>query len=256
MEDTEEPVPNSELDQHFLVDKNVIAKEIGVSNLSKEDKVIEVGAGKGALTEELARKSKEVLAFEIDERLNVFLDVLEKKHKNLKVIYGNAIKHSWKGYDKLVSNIPYSFTEPLIKKAIESYIDEMVLIVGENFKEIVSENKSKTGILVNLFFDFEPIAKVNKTSFHPRPRTDSFLISLKRRKNPKKEERILQGIVMKKGKIKNAIISSLMDEGMTKKKSKELTKGMNLHEYVLNKPVGSLTGRVLEQLRIGLKKIV
>src|SRR3989344_2387475 len=142
----EGPKPNLELDQHFLIDKKVIALEISSSNLSKEDKVIEVGAGKGNLTEELVKKSKEVLAFEVDIGLNVFLDKLQEEYGNLKIIYGDAIKHSWKGYDKLVSNVPYSITEPLIKKAIESYIDEMVLIVGENFKEIVSENKSKAGI--------------------------------------------------------------------------------------------------------------
>ena len=252
----EGPKPNLELDQHFLIDKKVIALEISSSNLSKEDKVIEVGAGKGNLTEELVKKSKEVLAFEVDIGLNVFLDKLQEEYGNLKIIYGDAIKHSWKGYDKLVSNVPYSITEPLIKKAIESYIDEMVLIVGENFKEIVSENKSKAGILVSLFFDFEPISKISKNSFFPKPRVDSWMIKLKRKKKPTKNERILQGIVMKKGKIKNAIVHSLTDEGMTKRQSKEIVESFGLHEYALNKPVGSLTGKVLGEIRDKLKEFL
>ena len=76
----EEFVPKENLGQHFLVDKHILEKEISVAELSKDDKVIEVGAGRGFLTEELVKKSKEVLAFEIDEELSDFLDALEKKH--------------------------------------------------------------------------------------------------------------------------------------------------------------------------------
>jgi len=256
MNETEEFIPNLELGQHFLVDKKVIEKEIIASSLSKEDMVIEIGAGKGLLTEELAKKSKEVLAFEIDVRLNVFLDVLAKKYGNLKVVYGDAMKFPWKGYNKVVSNIPYFLAEPLIKKAIESGIEEMVLVVGENFKKIILENKSKAGITVNLFFDFIPIMVVKKSSFHPEPRVDSWLVKLKRKEKSTKQDRVLQSIILKKGKVKNAIIRSLVDEGITKNQARGLLKEMHVNEYTLNKPVASITGRFLEEVRNGLKKMV
>lgn len=251
----EEFTPNLDLGQHFLVDKKVIDKEIAAASLSKKDMVIEVGAGKGILTKELAKKSKEVLAFEVDQKLSIFLDVLSKDHENIRILYGDALKFPWKGYNKVVSNIPYFLAEPLMKKAIESGIDEMVLIVGENFKNIITENKGKTGITVNLFFDFTEIQLIKKDSFEPMPRVDSWLIKLKRKEKLTKEERILQSIIMKKGKIKNAIISSLVDYGMTKRQSRELIQNMNAYEYTLNKPVASLTGKFLEDIRDNLKKL-
>lgn len=247
---------NPELGQHFLVDKKAIRKVISEAKLSKEDMVIEIGAGKGAFTEELAEKSKEVLAFEIDDKLRHFLDKITEEHENLQIIYGDAFKFSWKGYNKLISNPPYALAEPLIRKAVDENIEELTLIVGENFKDVVLENRSKAGIVVNLFFNFKPIEKIGKESFSPRPRVDSWLVKLERKRKITKEERILQGIVTRKGKIKNAIISSLVNEGMTKNQSRDLVGKLGLHENVLNKPVGSLTGRVLEEIRNGLKDLV
>lgn len=247
---------NPELGQHFLVDKKVIEKTISESNLSKEDRVIEVGAGKGALTEKLAEKSGEVVAFEIDEKLKPFLDDIEMKHKNLKVVYRDALKFSWEGYNKIVSNSPYALAEPIIKKSIEANVDELILIVGEKFKYVVLENKSKAGVVTNLFFDFKPITEIKKESFSPMPRVDSWLVRLQRKRKLSKEERVLQSIVFKKGKIKNAIINSLVSEGMTKNQSRDLLNKMNLHDDVLNKPVGSLTGRVLEEIKKSLKSQV
>jgi len=255
MEKTEEFMPNLDLGQHFLIDKKVIDKEIAIADLSKEDRVIEIGAGKGLLTEALTKKAGEVLTFEIDFRLKPFLDVLEKKYGNLKMVYGDAMKFPWKGYNKVVSNIPYFLAEPLIRKAIESGVEEMTLIVGEKFKDIIAENKSKAGITVNLFFDFTPIAIVKKDSFYPEPRVDSWLVKLKRKEKSTKEERVIQRIILKKGKIKNAIILSLVDEGITKRQSKELIKEMHVNEYTLNKPVASITGKFLEEIRKNLKKI-
>lgn len=245
----EEFVSKENLGQHFLIDKMIVEKEISVADLSNKDSVIEIGAGRGFLTEELAKKSKEVLAFEIDEELSDFLDALEKKHDNLKIVYGDALKSSWKGYNKLVSNIPYHLSEAIIMKAIDSGIDEIVLIVGENFKGLIEEDKEKVGIIVNVFFDFKSIMLVSKKNFSPEPKIDSWLIKLKRKWKSSKKERILQNIVTKKGKIKNAIVNSLVNEGMTKNQAREIIKKMNLNEYTLNKLVASLTGMVLGQVR-------
>ena len=110
----------------------------------------------------MASKSGEVLAFEIDEKLKPFLEVIEKKHKNLNIVYGDALKFSWEGYNKIVSNSPYSLAEPIIKKAVEANVEELILIVGEKFKDVVLENKSKAGVVTNLFFDFKPIIKIKK----------------------------------------------------------------------------------------------
>ena len=243
---------NPNLGQHFLIDATVLEKEISAAKISKNDKIVEIGAGKGILTEQLALKSKKVLAFEIDKNLDIFLIALEKEYKNLEIVYDDALKHSWEGYNKVVSNIPYYLSEPVIKKAIESDIKELVLIVGENFKETIENKEGKTGIFVNIFFEFTPVMKVKKNSFAPQPRVDSWLVKLKRKEKPTAEEKIIQKVLLKKGKIKNVLVRVLTDEGMTKRQAKEIIEKMNFHKSVLNKPIDSITGKVLERIRENL----
>jgi 16S rRNA (adenine1518-N6/adenine1519-N6)-dimethyltransferase len=102
---------NLNIGQHFLINKKIIKKEIEESNISKRDSVIEIGAGEGILTEEIAKRAKEIIVFEVDKRYSKKLDLLVKKYKNLKIIYDDAFNYSWKGCNKIVSNIPYFISE-------------------------------------------------------------------------------------------------------------------------------------------------
>ncbi|MBU3907559.1 MAG: methyltransferase [Nanoarchaeota archaeon] len=250
--------PNKEKDQHFLIDKKILAKEIETAGLSKNDKVIEIGAGTGILTKELAKHCKEVLAFEIDKRFKDSLDQIKKENKNnnLKIIYDNALNYNWEGYNKIVSNLPYSLSEPAILNAISPSIEELTLIVGENFKNLLSEKESKIGIIADLFYDFHPIAKVNKQSFFPSPRVDSWLIQLTKKGELSNAEKILQGIVLKNGKVKNAVLYSLLEQGNTKNQAREIINKLGIHEAVLNKPVKKLTGKFLLRLKEELENLI
>lgn len=155
--------------QHFLVDLTVVKKGVSIANISKKDKIIEIGAGNGNLTDELVKKAENVVAFEIDKRYAEKLNILEKNNKNLKVIYDNAFNYSWKDYTKIVSNIPYFISEQIINKAIKDKIPGMTLIVGEKFKEKLAKSQSKIGIISNLFYNIEFIMKVDKKCFSPPP---------------------------------------------------------------------------------------
>src|SRR3989344_2026105 len=95
---------SKEKEQHILIDNKILEKEIEISDITKKDNIIEIGAGPGNLTIELAKKANKVLAFEIDEKFKENLDNLKI---NIEIIYGNALNYSWKGYNKIVSNIPY-----------------------------------------------------------------------------------------------------------------------------------------------------
>jgi 16S rRNA (adenine1518-N6/adenine1519-N6)-dimethyltransferase len=230
-----------EKDQHFLIDQDILALEIRTAELNSKDKVIEIGSGKGILTKELI-KSK-VLAFEINQLFKKDMDKL--KSKNLKVIYDNALNYSWKGYTKIVSNIPYTISEPIILKAIEDKIPFLVLIVSESFKELLIKAETKIGIITNLFYNVESISFVKRECFEPKPSVDSYLIKL----TAKESNDILKEIVLKEGKIKNAILYSLVSRGKTKKQSKEIIQKLNIPEKVLNKSVKKITGDFLLKLR-------
>ena len=238
------PESNSDLAQHFLVDEKVLKKEVEIANLSKEDKIIEIGAGKGALTKLLAKKSKFVLAFEKDISLKKDLSKIDSD--NLKIVYDDAMNYDWRGY-KIVSNIPYFLSGDLILKAIQDRVNNITLIIGETFKEKLVNKEGKIGFIANLFYNIKPIIKIEKTSFNPAPRTDSWLITLIK-KQMSDSEKFLVDVINRKGKIKNALIYALVNSGKTKNQARETIDSMNLSLQVLEKPTSKLTKEFLEKL--------
>ena len=231
-----------EKDQHLLKNKEIIKKELEEADIKKEDRIIEIGAGTGNLTYELEKKGCKVLAFEIDEKFLKFLEKL--KSKNLEIIYGNALNYDWRGYNKIVANIPYSASEAILQKAIRSDIKEIIMIVSEGFKEkLLSEEK--IGLIGNIFYNIKPICKVYRENFFPIPRIDSWMIKLEKKEN----NSMLKKILLKKGKIKNAILFSLVEEGKTKKQAREIIKKLNIDKQVLEKPVGRITAKFLVRLK-------
>ena len=239
---------NSEKEQHFLQDEKILDLEIKEAKLNSKDKVIEVGAGDGRLTKKILSKKCEVLAFETDEKFREELERIKKENKRLKLIFGDAKRYSWEGCNKIVSNIPYSMSEPLIHKAIFNEIKEGVLIVGENFKEILETKATKIGIIANLYFKFRFIQKIDKSKFEPVPRVNSWMIGFKEKKADEKEI-ILRRIIEKNGKIKNAIMYAFVESGKTKNQAREFIMSSGLDEAVLEKPVKSISGKVIEIIR-------
>ncbi len=243
-----------EKDQHLLLNKEIISKIVEEANLSKNDKVIEVGAGTGILTKELVKNSEKVLAFETDDSFKKELDKI--KAKNLELIYDNALNHSWRGYDKIVSNIPFSLSEPTIMKAIEENISFMVLTIGENFKKLMEKKTTKIGIFSDLFYNITPIMKINKSEFTPPPRIDAWIVKFEKKAKSNNIETILKRIVFRNGKIKNALIYSLVESGKTKNQAREIIEKLGINPPTLNKPVTSITGKFMGMLRERLEKFI
>lgn len=222
--------------QHFLMNQDVLKKEVEIARIDESDRVIEIGTGDGRLTREILKKTNRLVSFELDKELEEKL----KKEFGDKAIIGNAIDFSWSEYNKIIANIPYYLSEQIVMKAIEEGIEDMVLIVGENFKNKIEKNEENIGEIANLFFDFDPVMKIKKEDFSPKPRVNSWLISLKK-KTPSKTERILQNIFLRKGKIKNAIIYSLVNEGVTKNQAREILEKANLDKSILDSSTRSLS---------------
>ena len=127
--------PNKSLGQNFLIDSNVLENIVSCSNLSNEDLVIEIGPGLGTLTKYLVEKAGKVICVELDEKMvNILLDRF-KLYKNIEILHddilkldindliskeksGGNIKHA-----KVVANLPYYITTPIIMKLLESKLD-------------------------------------------------------------------------------------------------------------------------------------
>lgn len=171
-------------DQFFLTDEGVIQKIIEFSDLKKTDVVLEIGAGVGNLTKEIAKKSGRVIAFEIDER---FKPYLSKLPKNVEVHWENAwdfvqMHGKWrkkKEYNKVVSNPPYSFIEPFVHNLTFLDYDKVILLVPNRFLK-----QTQKWDIFGSFFKAEVLLEVPKESFYPVPKTNSSVINLVKLPDP------------------------------------------------------------------------
>ena len=237
---------SKEKQQHFLKNEKILKKEIKIAKLSKNDNVLEIGAGDGRLTKLISEKVNSLTVYELDA---VFKPIFENlRLKNTKLIFDNALSHSWKGHNKIVSNIPYSLSEPVIMKAIKEGIKEATLTVGENFAKLLKEKETKIGVIANLYFDVKFIEKIPKEEFEPPPRVNSYLIHLKRKKSTE-IELLIQTILEKESKTKNAIIKAFKKYEKTKNEVRRIIKETGLNFETLEKSTKTISGKFIETLR-------
>jgi len=180
--------PLKKFGQNYLTDKNTITKIISVFNPQENDEIIEIGPGRGALTAELSKLSSKVTAIEIDNRV---IENLSEKFPNVKFINQDFLKwdfvnlSSEKKY-RVIGNIPYNITSPIIFKLIEKrelFSDALFMVQYEVAKRIISEPKSKDyGILAVIMQYFATVNlefKISPNVFFPKPKVDSAIISIK-----------------------------------------------------------------------------
>lgn len=176
--------PDPLKDQFFLADEGIIKRIVDFANLTKDDVVLEVGAGTGNLTREIAKRAGRVIAFEVDYRFKPFLSRLPK---NVEVRYENAWNYvrlhgkfrKKKEYNKVVSNLPYSFVEPFLHNLTFLEYDKVILLVPIKFlKKIDGQD------VFGSFFKTKILLNVPKTKFFPAPRTNSVVIDLVKLPDP------------------------------------------------------------------------
>lgn len=194
---------NKSLGQNFLVSDEAVEKIVESAEISKEDLVIEIGPGLGTLTNELLKKAKKVIAIELDSRMVEILDERFSLFNNfeiinddvLKVDLVNIIKSEKENNEikeaKIVANLPYYITTPIIMKLLESRLDlESITVmiqkeVAERLCAIPGEKQSGA-ITYSVYYYAEAykVLEVKNTSFIPAPEVDSEVIKLKIRKEP------------------------------------------------------------------------
>jgi 16S rRNA (adenine1518-N6/adenine1519-N6)-dimethyltransferase len=189
------------LGQNFLIDTNILNRIVDHAQLTESSAAIEVGPGIGALTEQLARRSKKVMAFEIDQRLLPILADTLSPYPNVKVIHQDILKADVQQYiDEelaeiddimVVANLPYYVTTPILMKLLEERLP-IRGIVGMLQKEVADRLAAKPGtkeygslsIAVQYYTVAETVMIVPKTVFIPQPNVDSAVIRLTIREEP------------------------------------------------------------------------
>lgn len=181
------------LGQNFLKDAAVVQRIVEDAQISSEDVVVEIGPGKGVMTEQLAQYAKKVIAIELDDRLIPILQEKFEKEKNVTVIHGDILQinlpklvtdHELQssGY-KVVANIPYYITAPIVRLLLETQYPakEIILMVQKEVAERIAAKPGEMSILavaVQYYAKAEVLFEVSKKSFDPEPQVDSAIIKI------------------------------------------------------------------------------
>lgn len=231
------------LGQNFLINSDVIDEIIDYANITKDDIVVEIGAGVGFVTEQLVKYAKEVIAIELDEEAIKELEKIDCN--NLKIIHQDILKTDISSLAeekvKVVANIPYYITAPIISHLLgaiddldnknRNAISDIVLMVQEEVaRRMVATEKSPSKqyglltILAQFWTDCEIIRLVGRRSFYPAPKVNSALVGLKVNEKPRLKlsdysyfRKVLKASFSQRRKnIKNCLINNGFDKEQVK----------------------------------------
>lgn len=247
---------NKNLGQNFLIDENVITTAIEKSNINEEDLVIEIGPGLGTLTKYLLEKAGRVICVELDKRM---ISILEERfflYKNFEVINNDILKvdlnkiidETKQKYNlktaKIVANLPYYITTPIIMKLLENKvnIESITVMIQKEVADRLAEipgGKNTGAITYTVYYygETEKLLEVPKTAFIPEPSVTSEVIKINIRKEPpvkvKDEKTFFNLIKISFLQRRKTLLNSLTNNGISNKEElTEILKELNLDERI------------------------
>lgn len=241
------------LGQNFLINGEVIANIIDYAEISSEDTVIEIGPGVGFVTEQLIKHAKQVIAIELDE--DAIRELEKLNAPNLKIIHKDILKTDLselcEGKVKVVANIPYYITSPIIAHLLgeiddlnnknRNKITDILLMVQEEVarRMVATENSPSKQyglltILSQFWADVEIKELVGRRSFFPAPKVNSALVKLIVREKPKLQltnythfrKTVKAAFSQRRKNIKNCLLSG----GFSKEKIQQAMQKLGLDE--------------------------
>ena len=194
---------NKDLGQNFLINNEVVENIVNSSEISQDDMVIEIGPGLGTLTKYLLEKAGKVLGIELDKKMIEILEDRFEEYSNFEIINDDVLKVDLNKIIKenkenekiknvkIVANLPYYITTPIIMKLLEEKLDiESITVmiqkeVADRLIEVPSgKNTGAITYTIYYYCDSEKIMEVPNSSFIPEPEVTSEVIKMKIRKEP------------------------------------------------------------------------
>ena len=246
---------NKKLGQNFLIDEETIEKTIDAAEITKEDLIIEIGPGLGTLTKPILERAGKVICIELDERMLTILNDRFGLYDNFKIINEDVLKVDLKSlikaeknehikYAKIVANLPYYITTPIIMKLLEDKLDiESITVMIQ--KEVADRLTAKPGekntgaitYSINYYTNPERICEVKNTCFIPTPEVDSTVSKLNIAKQKKIEVtdetlffKIIKTAFMQKRK---TLLNALSNGNIaTKDEIKDILKKLDIDENI------------------------
>lgn len=261
------------LGQNFLIDGQTISDIIDFAQIKPDDTVIEIGPGVGFVSEQLVKHAKQVIAIELDEEAIKELEKLDAP--NLKIIHNDILKQDLSelcdGKVKIVANIPYYITSPIIAHLLgeiddlnnknRNKITDILLMVQEEVarRMVATENSPSKQyglltILSQFWADVKIMKLVGRRSFYPAPKVNSALVKLVVRENPLLElndyshfRRVIKaGFAQRRKTLKNCLASA----GFAKEKISSALLDLDLDENIRGEKVSiEMFGKLSELLK-------
>lgn len=185
--------PKKRLGQNFLADSHILEKIITCAGITKEDVVVEIGAGPGILTHSLAKEARAVIAVEIDKTLCEIMKTMLIGHKNVEIACCDILRFDIRSVSKkygkkkvkVVGNVPYYITTPIISYFLEcrSIVESMVITIQEEVAmRLIAKAGERDRGAISCFVQFYThpsiISHIGKNTFFPAPKVDSCLVKL------------------------------------------------------------------------------
>jgi 16S rRNA (adenine1518-N6/adenine1519-N6)-dimethyltransferase len=231
--------PKKSLGQNFIVDLKVLDRMSEIAELSKNDEVLEIGAGLGTLTTYLAVRAKRVVAIEKDKRLFESMRSSIYHLPNLELILGDALKINFREFFtgnkiKVISNLPYSISSPILIKLLEQR-DIFSLLIIMIQREVGERITAKPGgrdygsisVLLQTFFDISIELLVHPEAFWPKPKVDSVVLKLVPLTNPKiniRDEKLFKKIIRAAFSSRRKILANSLRSLFPKNEVEEILK--------------------------------
>ena len=248
---------NKNLGQNFLINEEVVKNIVGCSNIEKEDLVIEIGPGLGTLTKYLLEKAGKVICIELDTKMLQILKDRFSLYNNFELINNDVLKVDLKNIIekekaegkiknvKIVANLPYYITTPIIMKLLEEELElESITVMIQ--KEVANRliaipGEKNTGAITYAVYYYatsEAIMEVPNSSFIPEPAVTSKVIKLNIRKEPivtpKNKEKMFKVIKCAFMQKRKTLLNSLTNNKIFENKNQgiELLKSLQINENI------------------------
>lgn len=233
--------PKKHLGQHFLINQGIINKIIEAAELKKNDQILEIGAGQGQLTFQIAKNVKKITAIEKDPELIKSLreKITALKIKKIEILNADALKINPKKYKdyKLIANLPYYITGRFLRKFMSNRLKSTILMVQKEVAQRIvgkEPNHSILSLSVQIYGEPKILFYVKSGSFYPKPKVDSAVIKI----TPKKTKKINYEFFFK-----------LIKAGFSSKRQKlinNFARGLKIKKEII--------GKILQQTEINISK--
>jgi len=224
--------PKKRLSQVFLI-APAVARLIAEAVPLKGKRVLEVGAGRGILTRELAERAASVTAVEIDEDLISRLERALQTYKRAEIVQGDALEMPFNGYDAVYGNLPYHLSSQILFKFLDSDSPLAIFMLQKEFAERLSakpdsRNYSRLSVMTQAAVGVERIALVPADCFEPIPRVDSAVVKLVCRKKKILDASLVTALFQHKNQtVRNALLHSERALGLPKARLAEFAASLD-----------------------------